>query len=83
MVSILPQAPPARIVRHVLAGEAVDDEDSESIFFFAIEVTDLFCLFSVMQHDEVTPAFSEEAVRATIAYLRTYIPPVLAPVTRP
>lgn len=55
-------------------------EESASIFFFAIEVADLFCLLSVMEHDKVTPAFAEEAVRATIAYLKLYIPPMLAPI---
>jgi len=56
--------------------------DSPEIFFRAIEIADLFFGLSVIRYGHITEAFTDEAARATCAYLSLYLPVVL-PRTRP
>lgn len=56
--------------------------DTPEIFFRAIEIADLFFGLSVIRHGFITEAFTDEAGRATCAYLSLYLPVVL-PRTQP
>lgn len=51
--------------------------DTPEIFFRAIEIADLFFGLSVIRHGRITEAFTDEAARATCAYLSLYLPVVL------
>lgn len=51
--------------------------DTPEIFFFGIEIADLFFGLSVIRHGHITPEFTAEAARATCAYLSIYLPVVL------
>jgi len=49
------------------------------IFFFAVEIVDLMFSLSVIRHGEITKKMEQEAVRASIAYLREYLPGEMKP----
>ncbi|MFF3885520.1 TetR/AcrR family transcriptional regulator [Streptomyces sp. NPDC001914] len=49
----------------------------EELYFHAVEIIDLFYVLSVVRHGEITDAMAAEALRAAVAYLRTYLPAVL------
>lgn len=49
-------------------------ERDEDVYFHAIEIADLFYSLSMLRHGEITDEMAEEAVRAMVAYLRTYLP---------
>ncbi len=49
----------------------------EDIFFNAVEIVDLFLSLDVQRHSQITEQGIEEANRACIAYLRSYLPEVL------
>ncbi len=51
--------------------------DTPEIFFRAIEIADLFFGLSVIRHGRITEEFTDEAGRATCAYLSLYLPVVL------
>ena len=44
------------------------------IFFFAVEIADLFFMLSQIRHGEITDEMCTECKRAAISYLRTYLP---------
>jgi AcrR family transcriptional regulator len=48
------------------------------MIFFAVEIVDLLLSLSVIRHGEITDKMAAEAKRASIAYLRTYLPDSLA-----
>ncbi|MEM6833026.1 MAG: hypothetical protein ACFBZ9_16925 [Sphingomonadales bacterium] len=48
-------------------------EEMQRAFFFFIELTDLFFSLSIIEHQKIAPAMIDEAKRAGIAYLATYI----------
>lgn len=50
-----------------------DTPDMQRVFFYFIEVTDLFFSLSLIEHQAITPAMVDEAKRAGVAYLATYI----------
>ena len=49
----------------------------EAIFFNTIEIVDLFLSLDVMQNDQITDQGVNEAKRASLSYLRSYLPDVL------
>lgn len=61
-----------RIARHFKL--AIDKTRAAEIFFHAIEIADLFFGLSVIRHRTITPAYRDEAVAASIAYLTIYLP---------
>ena len=48
-----------------------------AIFFRAVEIADLMFSLSMLEHGAITPAMTEEAIRAVIGYLRTHLPATL------
>jgi AcrR family transcriptional regulator len=53
--------------------------DRPKLFFRALELADVMLSLSMLEHGKITPEYAEEASRAGIAYLQTYIPEKLAP----
>jgi len=49
----------------------------DAIFFNAIEVVDLFLSLDVMKNEQITASGVNEAKRACLSYLRSYLPDVL------
>lgn len=47
------------------------------VFFYSVEIIDLFYCLSMIRHKEITPEMGDEACLAGVAYLRTYLPAVL------
>ncbi len=47
------------------------------VFFYTIEIIDLFYCLSMIRHNEVTEEMGEEAILAATSYLRNYLPVVL------
>jgi AcrR family transcriptional regulator len=52
-----------------------------AVFFRAVEVADLMFSLSMIEHGRITAEMTEEAIRATVGYLRGHFPEVL-PVRR-
>jgi len=50
-----------------------DDEPLRAAFYYFIEITDLLFTLSVIEHGEITAAMQDEARRAGIGYLSTYL----------
>jgi len=50
-----------------------DNDEMRAAFYYFIEITDLIFMLSVIEHDEITPGMLEEAKRAGVAYLITYL----------
>lgn len=50
---------------------------TDEIFFHAVEIVDLFYSLSMLREGAITADMAAEAVRAAVAYLRTYLPAVL------
>jgi AcrR family transcriptional regulator len=48
-----------------------------AVFFRAVEIADLMFSLSMLEHQAITQEMTEEAVRATVGYLRSHIPDVL------
>jgi AcrR family transcriptional regulator len=53
------------------------------IFYYAVEMADLMFMLSQIRHGEITPEMGEEAARAMVAYLRSYLPEHLPQKTEP
>jgi len=53
--------------------------DRSLIFFRAVEIADLMFCLSVLEHGSVTEPMQQEASRAAIAYLESYLPEKLQP----
>lgn len=53
--------------------ELPDTAEMHSAFFYFIEITDLMFTISVIEHGEITPPMLEEAKRAGVGYLATYL----------
>lgn len=49
-------------------------EDAETLFLIAVEIIDAVFSVAYMRHEHVPPAFEREAVRAAVAYARSYLP---------
>ncbi|WAC57732.1 TetR/AcrR family transcriptional regulator [Gordonia sp. SL306] len=49
----------------------------DDVYFHAVEIIDLFYSLSTMRNGGITPEMAAEAVRAAVAYLRTYLPAAL------
>jgi AcrR family transcriptional regulator len=49
-------------------------EGRTAIFFRAVEIADLMFGLSMLEHGEITPQMTEEAVRGVVGYLRAHIP---------
>jgi AcrR family transcriptional regulator len=49
-------------------------EHRTAIFFRAVEIADLMFGLSMLEHGEITPQMTEEAVRGVVGYLRTHLP---------
>lgn len=47
------------------------------VFFYAVEIVDLFYCLSMIRHNRVTEQMGEEAILAGTAYLRSYLPAIL------
>ena len=47
------------------------------VFFYVTEIADLMFMLSVNAHGRITEEMREEAKRAAVAYLRTYLPDIL------
>lgn len=47
------------------------------VFFHTMEIVDLMYCLSVIRHERITEEMGEEAIRAGVAYLRTYLPEIL------
>lgn len=54
-----------------------DFPNQADVFFFAVEIVDLIFMLSMMREDDISAAMTEEAKRASYAYLRVYLPRVL------
>ncbi|MEV6108055.1 hypothetical protein AB0M28_25610 [Streptomyces sp. NPDC051940] len=52
------------------------------LYFHAVEIIDLFYSLSMLRHGRITDDMAAEAVRAAVAYLRTYLPAELPPAAR-
>ncbi|WP_432168346.1 TetR family transcriptional regulator [Streptomyces sp. bgisy031] len=52
-------------------------ERDEEIYFHTVEIIDLFYSLSMLRDGEITDEMADEALRAGIAYLRTYLPALL------
>jgi AcrR family transcriptional regulator len=65
-----------RIVDQILSSRFVLPEmpDRPKMFFLALEICDVFCTVSMTEHGRLTPEYKAECVRASLAYLRTYLP---------
>lgn len=50
-----------------------DTDAARNAFYYFIEITDLIFTLSVIEHGRITPAMLNEAKRAGIAYLATYV----------
>ena len=48
--------------------------DRTGIFFRAVEIADLMFSLSMLEHGSITPAMTEEAVRAVTGYLLRHFP---------
>lgn len=66
----------AQVRRHFILP---DLPDLTILFFRAVEIADLMFCLSVIEFGTITPAMSEEAKKASIAYLALYLPPFLPP----
>ena len=53
--------------------EVPDSDAMRRAFYYFIEITDLIFTLSVIEYGEITPAMLEEAKRAGVGYLGTYI----------
>ncbi len=53
--------------------EVPESDDMRNAFYYFIEITDLIFTLSVIEHGEITPTMLEEAKRAGIGYLGTYL----------
>jgi AcrR family transcriptional regulator len=51
--------------------------DRPKLFFRAVELADVMLCISMAEHDRISREYVEEATRAAIAYLQTYLPPKL------
>jgi AcrR family transcriptional regulator len=51
--------------------------DRPKLFFRAVELADVMLCLSMVEHGRISREYVEEATRAAIAYLQTYIPPKL------
>jgi len=49
-------------------------EDRTAIFFRAVEIADLMFGLSMLEHGEITPQMTEEAVHGVVGYLRAHLP---------
>ncbi|MEM9880073.1 MAG: TetR/AcrR family transcriptional regulator [Pseudomonadota bacterium] len=49
-----------------------DTDEMQRVFFYFIELTDLFFSLSVIEHHTITPHMLAEAKRAGVGYLATY-----------
>lgn len=47
------------------------------VLFYAVEIIDLLYCLSMIRHNCITEEMGEEAIRAGVAYLRTYLPEIL------
>lgn len=61
--------------------EYVPFPSHDDVFFYAVEIVDLFLSLSVIRFGEITNQMAEEAVTAALAYLREYMPSRLSPVS--
>lgn len=59
--------------------EMPDIPNRNQVFFHAVEIADLMFMLSVSKHGHITADMAEEAKRASIAYLRVYLPGYLPP----
>lgn len=50
-----------------------DTAEMRIAFYYFIEITDLIFTLSIIEHAEITPAMLQEAKRAGVAYLGTYL----------
>ncbi|MCY1369464.1 hypothetical protein D9M69_565090 [compost metagenome] len=50
------------------------------IFFYAVEIADLFFMLSNIRHGKITESFCVESQRAIVSYLRNYLPSYLPPI---
>lgn len=48
-----------------------------TVFFRAVEIADLMFCLSMLEHGTITEEMAEEAIRATVGYLRSHLPEVL------
>lgn len=48
--------------------------DRPKMFFLALEIVDVLCTVSMIEHGRLTQAYRDECVRASLAYLRSYLP---------
>ncbi len=44
------------------------------IFYYSVEIVDLFLMLSMLQHDRITKEMANEGKLAAHAYLRAYLP---------
>jgi AcrR family transcriptional regulator len=65
-----------RIVDQQLSSRFVLPEmpDRPKLFFLALEIVDVLCTVSMIEHGRLTQEYKAECVRASVAYLRTYLP---------
>jgi AcrR family transcriptional regulator len=54
--------------------ELPDFPGRTDIFFYSVEIADLFFMLSNMRHGTITEEFCSEAQRAVVSYLRNYLP---------
>jgi len=47
------------------------------VLYYAVSIIDLIYCLSMIRHNHITEEMGEEAVRAGVAYLRTYLPEIL------
>lgn len=59
-----------------------DMPERDVLFYRAVEIADLMFCLSVLDHGIITPAMTEEAKKATCAYLSLYLPTYLPPAVR-
>ena len=63
--------------------EFQDFPDRNKIFFIAVEIVDLILSLSMIRSGRISEDMADEAKRASIAYLRTYLPETLPERTSP
>ncbi len=66
----------AQLLRKAIGQHFVlpDFPNQADVFFYAVEIIDLFFMLSMMRENEISAAMAEEAKRASYAYLRVYLP---------
>jgi AcrR family transcriptional regulator len=57
--------------------------DSTTVFFHAVEIADLMFSLSILEHGRITRRMATEAQRATVGYLRNFLPQRLPRTHRP